>query len=55
MSFMYWKIARMNRTGKILTAWALLVWASTLSQCNWTTDKETKKDLVEVLKEKKTV
>jgi len=44
----------MNRTGKILTAWALLVGASTLSQCDWTTNKETKKDLVELLgKEKK--
>ena len=39
----------MNKTGKILTAWALLVWASTLSHCNWITEKDTKKNLVEVL------
>ena len=39
----------MNRTGKILTAWALLVWASTLSHCDWITEKDTKKNLVEVL------
>ncbi len=43
----------MNRTGKILTAWALLIGASTLSQCNWVSDKETKKNLVEVLEEEK--
>ena len=50
---MYWSVLNMNRTGKILTAWALLVWASTLSQCNWITEKDTKKNLVEVLGEEK--
>ena len=43
----------MNRTGKIITSWTLLVGASTLSQCDWITEKDTKKNLVEVLEKEK--
>ena len=39
----------MGKTSKILTVGLVMAWVAWFSQCNWATDKNVKKDLVETL------